>query len=78
MVSRILRERGDKLKTFSIGMAGSQDLLYAKEVAEFIGSDHTEVIVTSDEMFDAMSEVVKAIETYDTTTVSECRELLGM
>lgn len=69
MVSRILRERGDKLKTFSIGMAGSQDLRYAKEVADFIGSDHTEVSVTSDDMFNAMSEVVKAIETYDTTTV---------
>ena len=69
MVSRILRERGDKLKTFSIGMAGSQDLRYAKEVADFIGSEHTEVSVTSDDMFNAMSEVVKAIETYDTTTV---------
>lgn len=69
MVSRVVRERGDKVKTFSIGMAGSEDLRYAREVAEFIGSDHTEVTVTSDDMFNAIPEVVKAIETYDTTTV---------
>lgn len=69
MVSRIIKEKGGKLKTFSIGMKGSEDLHYAKMVADHIQSDHTEVIVTNDEMFDAIPEVVNAIETYDTTTI---------
>lgn len=69
MVSRIIKEQGGKLKTFSIGMKGSEDLHYANMVAEHIQSDHTEVIVTNDEMFDAIPSVVNAIETYDTTTV---------
>ena len=69
MVSRIIKEKGGKLKTVSIGMKGSEDLHYAKMVADHIESDHTEVIVTNDEMFDAIPEVVKAIETYDTTTI---------
>lgn len=58
-----------KLKTFSIGMRGSEDLRCARLVADFIDSDHTEIIVTNDEMFDAIPKVVQALETYDTTTV---------
>lgn len=69
MVSRVLRERGERVKTFSIGMPGSEDLRCARIVADFIDSEHTEVIVTNDDMFSAIPEVVKAIETYDTTSV---------
>jgi asparagine synthase (glutamine-hydrolysing) len=69
MVSRILTAQGKKVKTFSIGMKGSEDLRYARMVADFIHSDHTEVIVTNDEMFNAIPCVVQAIETYDTTSV---------
>jgi asparagine synthase (glutamine-hydrolysing) len=38
-------------------------------VAEWIGSKHTEIIMTPDEFFDAIPSVIKAIESYDTTTV---------
>jgi len=57
------------LETFSIGMKGSQDLKNAQIVAKHIGSVHTEVVVTKDELFDAIPEVIRAIESYDTTTV---------
>jgi asparagine synthase (glutamine-hydrolysing) len=57
------------LKTFSIGFEGSSDLKHAKIVADWIGSDHTEIVMTPDEFFDAIPIVVKAIESYDTTTV---------
>jgi len=57
------------LKTFSIGMAGSSDLKHARLVADWIGSDHTEVVVTPEEMFEAISPVIFHIESYDTTTV---------
>lgn len=57
------------LKTFSIGFEGSSDLKHAKIVADWIGSDHTEIKMTPDEFFDAIPIVVKAIESYDTTTV---------
>jgi asparagine synthase (glutamine-hydrolysing) len=57
------------LKTFSIGMKGSTDLHYAKQVATWIGSDHTEIVLTADEFFKAIPHVIRAIETYDTTTV---------
>ena len=57
------------LKTFSIGFEGSSDLKHAQIVADWIGSDHTEIKMTPDEFFDAIPTVVKAIESYDTTTV---------
>ena len=57
------------LETYSIGLEGSVDLKYAKIVADYLGTKHTEVIVTEDEMFNAIPEVIYAIESYDTTTV---------
>ncbi len=57
------------LKTFSIGMEGSDDLKNAKIVSEHLKTEHTEIILTPDEFFDAIPEVIKAIESYDTTTV---------
>jgi asparagine synthase (glutamine-hydrolysing) len=62
-------QKGRKLKTFSIGFEGSSDIAHAKMVADWIGSDHTEIIMTPDEFFEAIPEVIKAIESYDTTTV---------
>ena len=58
-----------KLETYSIGLAGSEDLKYARIVANYLGTRHTEIIVTEKEMFDAIPEVIHAIESYDTTTV---------
>ena len=63
------REGKPSLKTFSIGMPGSTDLKYAKMVADHIGSDHTEIITTADEMFSYIPEVIRDIESYDITTV---------
>jgi len=58
-----------KLETYSIGLLGSEDLKYARIVADYLGTNHTEIIVTEKEMFDAIPEVIYAIESYDTTTV---------
>jgi asparagine synthase (glutamine-hydrolysing) len=38
-------------------------------VADWIGSEHKEVVVGAQEMFDAISPVIYHIESYDTTTV---------
>jgi asparagine synthase (glutamine-hydrolysing) len=57
------------IETYSIGLKGSEDLKYAKIVADYIGSKHTEIIVTEKEMFDVIPELIYAIESYDTTTV---------
>jgi asparagine synthase (glutamine-hydrolysing) len=58
-----------KLETYSIGLAGSEDLKYARIVANYLNTNHTEIIVTEKEMFDAIPEVIRAIESFDTTSV---------
>jgi len=57
------------LETFSIGFEGSEDLRHARMVAEWISSKHHEIIMTADEFFAAIPEVVRAIESFDITTV---------
>ena len=58
-----------KLETYSIGLAGSDDLKHARIAADYLGTKHTEIVVTEKQMFDAIPEVIRAIESYDTTTV---------
>ena len=59
----------NRLQTYSIGLEGSVDLMYAKKVADFIKSDHYEVLVTAEEMLDAIEEVIRITETFDITSI---------
>ena len=69
LVADYFIRKGKQIETYSIGLQGSEDTKYAKIVADYIGSKHTEIIVTEDDMFNAIPEVINAIESYDTTTV---------
>jgi asparagine synthase (glutamine-hydrolysing) len=70
IVVNLLKDKTkNKLETFSIGLPGSTDLVYAKNVANYLGTTHTEIILTEDDFFNAIPEVIEKIESYDTTTV---------
>ena len=60
---------GPNVKTYSIGMKGSEDLKYAKLVADFLKTDHTTIILEEREFLEAIEPVIYTIESYDTTTV---------
>lgn len=76
VASILVEELGkDNVKTYSIGMKGSTDLKYAKMVADYLGTVHTEVLFTIDEGFEAIREVIQHLESYDITTV---RASVGM
>jgi len=60
---------GKRIRTFCCGMAGGTDLVYARQVADHIGSDHTEVLFTAEEALAAIPDVIRTIESWDTTTV---------
>lgn len=77
LVCAIAARKSDKpIRTFAIGMTGDAiDLKYAKEVADYIGSDHTEVIMTKEQVLDSLEEVIKLLGTYDITTI---RASMGM
>lgn len=73
IASRLL---GKKIRTFSIGMdADSIDSRYAEEASSFIGSDHTDVKMSRDEVISALDEVIYSLATYDITTI---RASMGM
>lgn len=64
------------IKTFSIGMTHDAiDSKYAAEVAAYIGSDHTNVIMTREDVLQALRTVIYHLETWDITTV---RASIGM
>jgi asparagine synthase (glutamine-hydrolysing) len=58
-----------QVETYSIGLAGSEDLHYARIVADYLGTKHTEIVMTETEYLNSISEVIESIESYDTTTV---------
>ncbi|MHB1151218.1 MAG: asparagine synthase B [Eubacteriales bacterium] len=64
------------IRTFAIGMnEDAIDLKYAKQVADYIHSDHTEVIISEDDVLNALEKVISILETYDITTI---RASIGM
>uniref|UniRef100_A0A0B6Z4D5 Asparagine synthetase [glutamine-hydrolyzing] n=2 Tax=Arion vulgaris TaxID=1028688 RepID=A0A0B6Z4D5_9EUPU len=63
------------LQTFSIGMEGSPDLRAARKVADYLGTEHHEVMMTPEEGIDAIDSVIYHLESYDITTV---RASVGM
>ncbi|MBQ9428731.1 MAG: asparagine synthase B [Clostridia bacterium] len=70
------RKSGAPIKTFAIGMSKDAiDLKYARQVAEFIGADHTEVFMTPEEVIASLETVIHLLGTYDITTI---RASMGM
>ena len=66
----------EPIKTFAIGMSEDAiDLKYAKQVADYIGSDHTEVYMTPEEVLSSLENVIQLLGTYDITTI---RASMGM
>ena len=77
LVCAIAARKSDKpIRTFAIGMSKDAiDLKYAKQVADFIGADHTEVFMTPEEVISSLPEVIKLLGTFDITTI---RASMGM
>lgn len=64
------------IKTFAIGMSSDAiDLKYARQAADFIGSDHTEVYMTPEEVLSSLERVIALLGTFDITTI---RASIGM
>lgn len=64
------------IRTFAIGMSEDAiDLKYAKQAADYIGSDHTEIIITKEDVLGSLERVVEILATYDITTI---RASMGM
>lgn len=64
------------IQTFSIGMGvESPDILAARKVASHLNTEHHEVIFSAQDACDAVRPVIRALESYDITTI---RASIGM
>ena len=60
---------GQIMRTFSIGTPDSPDVVAAKTMAEFLGSEHTVVPFDFKEGLKVIPDVIRSLGTYDTTTI---------
>jgi asparagine synthetase B (glutamine-hydrolysing) len=65
---------GKPIRTFCCTLSENgapigRDVEYAREVAAWLGSDHTEVLFTKEEALAAIPDVIRTVESWDTTTV---------
>ncbi len=64
------------IHTFAVGMnEDAIDLKYAKEVADYIGSIHTEIYITREDVLGILETTIYTLGTYDITTI---RASIGM
>ena len=67
---------GKPIRTFAIGMSEDAiDLKYAKQVADYLHADHTEVIINKQIVLEALEKVIAMLGTWDITTI---RASMGM
>lgn len=71
LVCAIGQKLSDKpIRTFAIGMESDPiDLKYAKQVADYLGTEHTEVIMNKEDFYQHLKEVIYHLETFDITTI---------
>jgi asparagine synthase (glutamine-hydrolysing) len=69
IAARWYEERGEKLKTFAVGLEDSPDLKAARAVAEYLGTEHHESVYTAEDALEVLPEVVRCIENYDPSLV---------
>ncbi|MGI5893054.1 MAG: asparagine synthase B [Candidatus Merdivicinus sp.] len=66
----------DPIRTFAIGMnEDAIDLKYARQTADYLGSNHMEVIISKKDVLEALEPVIAMLGTFDITTI---RASIGM
>lgn len=65
IIAAIARRNMDSLHTFSVGFAGSPDLVAARLVADHIGSIHHEYLLDSAEIQRDLPQIIYHLESYD-------------
>jgi asparagine synthase (glutamine-hydrolysing) len=60
---------GGVLKTFTVGMEGSPDIMAARAMSKILGSEHHEYLFTPEEAFKIIPKVIYHLETYETELI---------
>lgn len=60
---------GRRLKSFAVGLEGSADLERARQVADYLGTEHHERVVSPRELPELLPQVIYHLESYDPSLV---------
>jgi len=70
ITARLLKEQGKTLHSFSVGLdETAPDVIAAKEVADFIGTEHHTIHFTFEEGLAIIHKLIWHLETYDVTSI---------
>lgn len=69
IIAAIAVRENPNIKSFSVGLKDSPDLLAARDVAAFLKTDHYERIITPKEAVDATPKVIRLLESFDSSLV---------
>lgn len=69
IAARWYEKRGERLKTFAVGLEDSSDLAAARTVAEYLGTEHHESVYTAKDALEVLPKVVRCIESFDPSLV---------
>jgi asparagine synthase (glutamine-hydrolysing) len=61
-----------KIKSFAVGQEGSPDILAARAVSKFLGTDHYEALFTPQDAFAVLEKIVYHMETYEPELIRSC------
>ncbi len=69
IVSLLACEGTEQLHSFAVGVEGSEDLAASQQMAEFLNTQHHQLVYTSDDMVAALPDVLYYLETFDPALV---------
>jgi len=69
VAAAVAKDKGERLPTFAVGTEGSADLLAARAVAEYLDTDHHEIVPSAEDLEAALDEAVTVIEHFDPALV---------
>lgn len=69
IVSLLACEGTDQLHSFAVGVNGSEDLAAARTMADFLKTQHHELIYSAEDMIEALPDVLYYLETFDPALV---------
>lgn len=65
VICALLRPYTKTLYSFSVGIKGSPDLAFARQVADAFQTEHHELVVNQDELIKIMPEAIYCLESFD-------------
>lgn len=68
-MAALARPLVDRLPTFAVGLAGAEDLEYARIAADHLDAEHHEILVTIEDLLETLPEVIYHLESFDALLV---------